>query len=63
MEGAVWMDALRLLVVLIPLLSWSGIQLNRTPDPLSDRRRLPPRDSELDLQAAPATHPHQEPAP
>ncbi len=62
-EDAVWMDLLLVLIVLYPLLCWSGLRLRRSPDPLPEIREQPAPMIVFDLQAEPEDRPRQSPAP
>jgi hypothetical protein len=58
-----WMDLLLLLVVLVPMVSWSEIRLRPSHGSLSAARQLPSTLEVSELQAVPAGQPHPTLAP
>jgi len=61
-EDVVWMDVLLVLVILFPLLAWSGVCSRRSRAPLPQIREQLPSIKLLEFPAAPADRPHQSPA-
>ncbi len=56
------MDLLLALMILFPLLAWSGVRIRRTQDPLPEIREIPAGIKALNFPAAPTDRPHQSPA-
>jgi hypothetical protein len=55
-----WIDVLLALVILFPLLAWSGVRNRRSRDPLPQIREE--FSTIIEFPAAPADRPHQSPA-
>jgi hypothetical protein len=57
-----WMDFVLALIVIFPLLCWSGAHIRRSRDPLPEIREAPAGFKLLEFPARPADRPHQSPA-
>jgi len=57
------MDLLLLLVIVLPLLSWSSVPKWRSNKPLPRANELSAMHSSLKFEEAPAVRPHRSPGP